>query len=86
MALRMRFNVNEDWGGGANQTGNDWKNEKKRKEEEGGGKKGRWKNKDYTDYIYKTGAGMTTGKRNLYLFVEVSFRLIKFKMKDKDQR
>ena len=80
----MRFNVNEDWGGGANQTGNDWKIEKKRKEKEE--EERRWKNKDYTDYIYKTGAGMTTGKRNLYLFVEVTFRLIKFKMKDKDLR
>lgn len=28
---------------------------------------------------------MMTGKRNLYLFVEVSFRLMKFKIKAKNQ-
>ena len=49
---------------------------RKRKEEVRRGKRRRkegeerWKTKDDNEYIYKTGPGMMTGKRNLYLFME----------------
>ena len=61
---------------GSHRVGHDWS------DLAAAGEKGRWKNKDYIDYIYKTGPGMMTVKRNLFLFMEVNFRLLKFKIKD----